>query len=154
MRDEQCTCESRLSAYHDGELDSAARAEVERHLASCPACARRLAAFRGISRLFADAPLTRLSQIAMHRLHANMDLVIDRGLFRLARVLSGVAAVVVIAGSVWLARSRPAQTTATPAAPASVVALVLQTEESLQQQQQTASAEPAPSDWIVQELDR
>ena len=32
-----------IAAYYDGEADPAERAEVERHVASCPECARDLA---------------------------------------------------------------------------------------------------------------
>jgi Putative zinc-finger len=37
-----CVTENDLRAYHDGELDSAARVQIEAHLASCAPCAKRL----------------------------------------------------------------------------------------------------------------
>jgi anti-sigma factor RsiW len=42
--------EERLAAFLDGELDETARAEMEAHLATCPACAARAAGLRGLSR--------------------------------------------------------------------------------------------------------
>jgi anti-sigma factor RsiW len=146
--------QERLGAYYDGQLDAAGREEVERHLRACGACAERLAEWRGMSTLFAEAQGPRLSQIGLHRLHVNLDLMIDRGLLRLVRGLSAIAASVLLVGTLWLVHSRPV--TSEPAAasiaakPASVVAMVLQTEESIQ----TASAEPGPNDWIVAELKR
>lgn len=40
---------SQISAYLDGELDAAARAELEAHLATCAACAADLRAWRELS---------------------------------------------------------------------------------------------------------
>ena len=37
-----CVTENDLRAYHDGELDAAARQEIEAHLANCAPCASRL----------------------------------------------------------------------------------------------------------------
>jgi anti-sigma factor RsiW len=154
---DQCTySQERLGAYYDGQLDAAGREEAERHLRACGACAERLAEWRGMSVLFAEAQGPRLSQIGLHRLHVNLDLMIDRGLLKLVRGLSAIAASVLLVGTLWLAHSRPvtsgesAAMASAAAKPASVVAMVLQTEESIQ----TASAEPGPNDWIVAELKR
>jgi anti-sigma factor RsiW len=151
MAVDECDFCQRLGAYYDGELDAAARAEVERHLRACGVCTDRLAQLRGMSDMFAAAPVPRLSQISMHRLHTNLDLLLDRGLLRLARVLSAVAASVLLFGSTWLVmnsatRSGPA--VSSPQASSSVVQMALQTEE------QVSSAEPGPNDWIVNELAR
>ena len=51
-----CGNRVRLDAYHDGELSPAERAAVEAHLRDCPSCAAELAAIRGMSAAFADAP--------------------------------------------------------------------------------------------------
>ena len=37
-----CNFQSRLSAYHDGELDAETAAELKRHLPSCAACGQAL----------------------------------------------------------------------------------------------------------------
>jgi anti-sigma factor RsiW len=48
--------EDLLVAYADGELDASARAEVEAHLRSCPACAGLLACLRTASASLAALP--------------------------------------------------------------------------------------------------
>ena len=45
-----CPFNEQISAFHDGEVDDARRAEIERHLRDCPSCAaelNRLEAMRG-----------------------------------------------------------------------------------------------------------
>jgi anti-sigma factor RsiW len=148
-----CTYRPRLDAYHDGQLDPAARADIERHLESCPPCVLALAELRGISRWFAAeaalgsaspsaSPSTpRLSRIALYRLHANLDLLIDRGLIQLARVLTGLVASVLVLGSLWLMRARPV----TPVSGVPSLAVLLDERAS-------TPVEPGPSDWVMQEL--
>jgi anti-sigma factor RsiW len=97
-----------LSAYHDGELDSAERAQVERHAAACPACAAELAELASLSRLVGEYPPPRLSQIALHRLHDRTDMVMRAGVLRVARVLQAAAACVVVASTLMLMRTSSA----------------------------------------------
>ena len=97
-----CETESRLSAYYDGELAPAERAVLGSHLLSCGDCRAALAAMRETSALFAGSQPQGLSQIARHRLHQNIDRQLERGLVRLSWALSGVAAAIVVAGSLWL----------------------------------------------------
>jgi len=47
--------EGSLQAYLDGELDSAAAAELDRHLVACPACAAELADLRALNERTAGA---------------------------------------------------------------------------------------------------
>ena len=42
-----------LNRYHDARLDQAARGEVERHLANCPACREELTQLEGVAGLWA-----------------------------------------------------------------------------------------------------
>ena len=136
-----CTYHVRLEAFHDGELDAVARIEVARHLETCPACTAELVDIRGISQLFSNAPVPRLSQISLHRLHANLNLLTDRGLLKIARILTGLAASVLVLGSLWLTRSSSvAPVTHAP----SLVAFL---DES-----SAAPVEPGPSDWEMTEL--
>jgi anti-sigma factor RsiW len=97
-----CEFESRLSAYYDGELSPAERLSVESHLNGCGDCREALASMRETSALFAASPPAGLSQIARHRLHQNIDRHLERGLVRLSWALSGVAASIVLGGSLWL----------------------------------------------------
>jgi anti-sigma factor RsiW len=61
-----CSVSKLLSAYHDGELDSAQSVDVERHIVDCPQCAAELAELAGLSRIFEQSPPQRLSQILAH----------------------------------------------------------------------------------------
>lgn len=45
---------ARIARFHDGDLPPDERAEVEEHLASCPACSSKLAAFRKLDALVTD----------------------------------------------------------------------------------------------------
>jgi hypothetical protein len=49
-----------LSAYHDGELDPARRAEVEAHLAACSECRRVLDAYRALGQDVRELPNVRV----------------------------------------------------------------------------------------------
>ena len=97
-----CPMSQRLCAYHDGELDSAEQAQVERHAAECPACAAELASLASLARLVGEFPRPHLSQIALHRLHDRTDMVMRAGVLRAARVLQAVAACVLVASTLML----------------------------------------------------
>ncbi|HEY8666258.1 MAG TPA: zf-HC2 domain-containing protein [Tepidisphaeraceae bacterium] len=97
-----CLTSEELSAFHDGELDERGRAVAAQHLAECPACARELARLAAMSQLFVQSPDVHLSQIATARLHRRVDAAMEQGLLRIAWTLSGLAASVLLAGSMWL----------------------------------------------------
>lgn len=99
-----CLSEQKLSAYHDGEIVADERAVLESHVAECAECRERLTQLRAISSLFDDAGRPGLSQISLRRLHHRLESLTDRGLIRLGWTLSGVAASLLVAGSVWLTR--------------------------------------------------
>jgi anti-sigma factor RsiW len=115
-----CQLTQQVAAYHDGELDAGRRGEMDRHLAQCPACAAELRQLRSMSRWFADAESPRLSQISVQRMHRRVEAAVDEPLVRTARILSALAAAVLIVGSIWLARvggmgaARSAQVSSTP----------------------------------------
>jgi anti-sigma factor RsiW len=114
-----CPSIQHLQALHDGELDHARRAEIERHLSQCRSCFAEMGRLREMSRLLASAPSPALSQIGLYRLHNRLDEAMEEGLLRIVRVLSAIAACVLVAGSVWLVKTREnrAVETATPVAP-------------------------------------
>jgi anti-sigma factor RsiW len=99
-----CPYTQQVSAYHDGELDAGRRGEMDRHLAQCPGCAAALEQLRSMSRWFADSQSPRLSQISLARVHRRVEAVMDEALVRTARILSVIAAAVLIVGSIWLVR--------------------------------------------------
>jgi anti-sigma factor RsiW len=110
---ERCPTEQALSAYHDGELSPADRAEMARHLVWCEACMQQLAQLKQMSGLLTSMSPEGLSQIAWHRLHAKLDEVLERGLVRWAWEVSAIAAAILLISSVCLMRiSEPNSTTA------------------------------------------
>src|SRR5690242_333809 len=121
-----CPTIQELEAFFDGELSAARSAEIRTHLLSCAACSAELARVQAAAQLFRDAPAPRLSQISLHRLHANLETVMrgeresEQGVLRIARLLSAVAACIVVAGSLWLTHmqsSAPKQTANVQAPP-------------------------------------
>lgn len=98
----KCNFDQQIEAYHDGQLPAEQRTAVERHLTECAACATRLEELAAISAMFAAATGPQLSQIGRHRLHRAVASEMDRGLVRLAGALSGIAAGIVLIGSIGL----------------------------------------------------
>jgi len=102
-----CDQSQLLSAYLDGELPAAEAARVQAHLAACPACSAEADELRALGRLMGVARRSDLglpSEDAMGRLHEHVAQLIestDYGLLRIARLFTGLAATVLIAG-LWL----------------------------------------------------
>lgn len=97
--------DQQLSAYHDGELPADRRAIVAAHLNWCQLCLERIESLKQMSALFASSAPNGISQIALRRLHAKLDEVMERGLVRWAWEVSGIAAAILLASSIWLARA-------------------------------------------------
>jgi anti-sigma factor RsiW len=100
-----CGFDDKIAAYHDGELDASLRASVEMHLAECEACRQQLNQLRAMSGLMAAGQQPRFSQISRYRLHQKVDAAMEQGLLRLAWMMSGIAASVLLLGSVWLLKA-------------------------------------------------
>src|SRR4051812_33601241 len=63
-----------IAAYHDGELDAAARANVEAHLLTCATCAAELSRLREMSHAIAAETATiELRADERSRLHDAID---------------------------------------------------------------------------------
>jgi anti-sigma factor RsiW len=111
----RCEFDEQLGPYVDGELDAARAAALEGHLPACPPCARELAELRGLKRLFgaaaSGAGAFSFPGAVRRRLHEHVDSLSDMGLLRIGRALSGIAACVLVAGSLWLtsASRRPVE---------------------------------------------
>ena len=99
--------ELRLSAFHDGELLPAVRADVARHVAGCDPCGEYVAGLRHVSAWLAESAAIAggLSPMQRARLRRRVDAVVEQGLVRFGWELSGLAAAVLLAGSAWLAWS-------------------------------------------------
>ena len=100
-----CQFKSRLSAYHDAELDAAEIEAVNEHLPTCETCLAELATMREVAAALAAYQPEEISQIELARLHRAIDRVDDRGLLRLAGMLSAVAASVLIICMAWMSQS-------------------------------------------------
>ncbi len=98
--------EETISSYVDGELDASAKAELERHLAGCAACAARERELRALSQTIregASRPTPDAEQV--RRLGASLR---ERGRGKVARTVAlGRYALVAAAASVlaWLVAS-------------------------------------------------
>jgi anti-sigma factor RsiW len=103
----ECPYTGQIGAYLDGELPAEERRAIEAHLSSCAACAREVGEVRSLKALFAAAEYPALDGRATGRLHDQAEALFERGTLRIARVLSGLAACLLIAGSLWLSQSRP-----------------------------------------------
>jgi len=110
-----CEYSNQLGPYLDGELDAGQRTELEAHLRNCGDCDAELSELRGLSRLFAAATGPFLSSKAVARFHSRIsELEDDRDqaeraayrILRITRIFTGIAACLLVAGSLWLVRSR------------------------------------------------
>lgn len=101
-----CPFNNHLEAFYDGEVDDSRRSEIEFHVRQCPSCSEELARLQAMSRMISSAPSPKLSQIGLYRLHNQVDQAMEEGVLRIVRVLSAIAACVLVAGSAWLMRTR------------------------------------------------
>jgi anti-sigma factor RsiW len=62
-----------ISAYIDGEVNAAVRAEIDRHLETCEICSAVLDSTRNIVVLVADGRVFELPAGFSQRLHARLD---------------------------------------------------------------------------------
>jgi len=135
-----------ISAYHDGELSAERRAAVEQHLLECASCSSELASLKHLSaRVAAEAPVTSLSPDGIRRFHRHVDQMTDRSLLRFAELLTGVAASVLVAATLWA--FRPVSVAAEPVPHWQQAAVMLLPEHT--------GASPSPirtAEWLVTEL--
>jgi anti-sigma factor RsiW len=105
-----CQFQSRVEAYHDGELPAEGRRAVEEHLARCPICAEELAWLRSVSGRLPGGRGAGLSASQLAGVHAAVDATADElvdasypiSLYRTAGTLMATAASVLIVSCVWL----------------------------------------------------
>lgn len=140
------TCD-RIGAFHDGELDETSAAAVRSHLASCAACRAELTRLQDLSKVFGAAPMPRLSQIALARIHQDERLWPDGGAWRFASGLAAMAASVLLVGAAMLYRQ--SQPTFAPPQPWEAAAVV-----SLASDEPAGADDRAVAEWIVSDLSR
>ena len=94
-----CEQAEKIQAYHDGELSPPQRLEVESHLQSCPECRELLQELKNLSQMFATVRFADMRPQAMGKLHGAWwaaQARRDRGVRRLAAVLTAAAAIVLV----------------------------------------------------------
>ena len=115
---EPCRSIPQIHLLHDGELSPGAQHELQTHLAACEECAAELAELRLLVKEFAQLQAeteraSRLSMIERARLERRLEQAFaeqnsDNGdaqwieLARTARMLSAIAASILIISSIWL----------------------------------------------------
>jgi hypothetical protein len=152
----ECPYTGQIGAYLDGELAAEERRELEAHLASsssCEPCAREMGEARSIKALFAAAEYPALSGRSIERLHDQADALFERGTLRIARALSGLAACLLIAGSLWLTQSRSSHPDVQPAASYTQVDLLIPAElAEAPGGNAQATADPSSPESILRDL--
>ena len=105
-----CQFQSRVEAYHDGELAAEGRRAVEEHVAACDACAAELAWLRSVSQSLGRRRGADVTPALLDRVHAAVDAAGEESqrdaypisLYRTAGALMAIAASVLIVSCVWL----------------------------------------------------
>jgi len=147
-----------LSAYLDGELSAANAAAVRDHLASCADCAAEAESLRAVGRLMAMARRSNMgepSEQVMDRLRLTVREMVETseyGLMRIARLFTGLAASVLIAG-LWLLNHHPV----TPVGPPVYVSMITpvvpeEFDPKPDPGVEVAPADPATPDDVIQSL--
>ena len=100
------SCEDlrKVSRYHDGEMPADEARRLGEHIRRCPSCREELAFLRALSRLLSAAAAAEPPEGLRQRLCRKVQPRRDRAILRTARVLTGVAAaVLVVCGALlWL----------------------------------------------------
>jgi anti-sigma factor (TIGR02949 family) len=65
-----------ISAYIDGDVDAALRAEIDRHLEHCEICSAVMDSTRNVVVLVADARVFEIPAGFSERLHRRLDVVL------------------------------------------------------------------------------
>lgn len=100
----ECPFLNQLSAYHDGELDEAAREQVKQHLLTCPACREELTQLVSLSRLLEENLAFDISPATIAAVHERVDRQPSLGLQHWAEASAAVAATILLVCSLWMSR--------------------------------------------------
>jgi len=98
----ECSYQSSLASYYDGQMPPETARDLERHVPTCAACAAELKALSRISRLLETARPEAIRPDELARVHQAVHEIDDRGVLRLVIGLSGIAASILIISAAWL----------------------------------------------------
>lgn len=145
-----CRHISRISAYYDGEVTPEERRFLDAHVGRCPGCMAELEGFRSLSRLLSAAGMPEAPEQCSQRLHQRVRSFSDRRVLRMARMLTAVAASVIVlcGGWLWQASMRP-QVPSNPSLPWEAVAVTPGIASD-----PDAGAESLIAQWILDDLPR
>jgi len=148
-----------LSPYLDGELPAAKAVMVRDHLAACAECAAEAEGLRAVGQLMGMARRSNIGEPSaqvMDRLRLHVQGLIetsDYGLLRIARLFTGLAASVLIAG-IWLLNHHQPATRVIGPTPRNDIAIVSPADFAPKPDPgiEIASAEPATPDDVLERL--
>lgn len=109
-----CSWTSRLGAYHDGELPAPEAAALEAHLGDCALCQRELRDYRRLSLMLGRIDIPELSVSSVARIKRQIQREGNVFILRFARRMTGVAAALLLAGTLWLINANTSNVAAAP----------------------------------------
>ena len=100
----ECPFAQHVDAYVDGELEPALNEEMHRHVFSCASCSAMVRQTMDISASISAIETKRLPENVRNRMHSATASRWDGGTMRFLRYMSGIAAVILVGASIWVAR--------------------------------------------------
>jgi len=135
-----------LSRYHDGEIDSTERRQVEQHLSECADCRQQLNDLRALSGRLVELRLDPITSDEQDRLHQAISAatsgLTDHAIIRMAVSMAAIAASLLIVTSVWLVTSMPGRSGTSDAG----------SPQDWQQVAMTLHSDSRLPDWMVHSL--
>jgi anti-sigma factor RsiW len=108
-----CEKNSQVQALYDGELPLAQRLDVEAHLRQCADCAALLTDLKRMSQFISTAPFAPMPAETRKRVQqAWWAAQSERGVLRVAELMTGLAAAVLIGAMIFWPTTRKQNTTA------------------------------------------
>ena len=98
----ECSYQSSLESYYDGQARPELARQISEHLPACVQCTTELDRLAALSRLLGTARPEPIRPDELARLHQAVDGIEDRGVLRLVAGLSAVAASILIISAAWL----------------------------------------------------
>lgn len=151
----ECSYQTSLASYFDGQAGPERAREVESHLPNCAPCSAELKRLAQLSELLRTVRPEGIRPDELARVHEAVEGVEDRGVIRMVFGLSAVAASILIISTAWLYDAPQA-----PSGPVAPVALEqpwermaslgrpVQTDQG--RQTGTAMGTQETIDWMIQ----